>query len=154
MNAMDDTALEHQEARPEGRVADGATDAEANTAADVAAGAIPPATNEACDAALQARIASILQKQKANNSNIIAYLRANRNYRNPCFMEQCVETTGIYKYGTCFDPNVFDPRGMPEEDFLPAIKEKLEQQVRHLQCSSCQYLVSTILLLAVRSACK
>jgi hypothetical protein len=44
-------------------------------------------------------------------------------------MERLVELNNVKQYGTCFDPTVFDPDSLPEEDFLPQIRRRLEKQV-------------------------
>ena len=61
---------------------------------------------------------------------MVAELRNNRAYRNPNFMEKIVDVFGISQYGSCFNKEVFDPEGMPQEDYLVSIKARLERRVR------------------------
>lgn len=91
---------------------------------------IPPAPDEPCSPALQKRIADILKLQEERGTSMMARLCGDKRYRNPRFMEKIVDEMGIYKYGTCFCPEVFDPRSFPPEDYLPAIRKQLEEQVR------------------------
>lgn len=91
--------------------------------------ALPPPPDTPCDEALQARVSYILEKESNTGRGMIAELRNNRDYRNPHFMEKIVTLFEISQYGTCFSRAVLDPGALPNEDFLPAIKEQLERQV-------------------------
>lgn len=91
---------------------------------------IPPPPGEPCRPSLQARIDLLLQQQARSGKQLISTLLNNREYRNPRFMERLVELNNVQQYGTCFAPSVFDPASLPEEDYLPQIRRRLEQQVR------------------------
>jgi hypothetical protein len=90
---------------------------------------VPPPPTEPCRHSLQARISLLLQQQARSGKKLVATLLNNREYRNPRFMERLVELNNVKQYGTCFDPTIFNPNSLPEEDFLPQIRQRLEQQV-------------------------
>ena len=70
-----------------------------------------------------------MKTQETTGRNMIYILRNNRDYCNPLYMQKAVKDADIFEYGTCFSADVLDPKGMPPEDFLPAIKKQLEAQV-------------------------
>lgn len=107
------------------RPRDSATDTAARPSTSV-----PPAPPEPCRPSLQARIDLLLQQQARSGKQLISTLLHNREYRNPRFMERLVELNNVQQYGTCFAPAVFDPASLPEEDYLPQIRRRLEKQVR------------------------
>lgn len=44
-------------------------------------------------------------------------LRSSKGYRNPDFMQQAVAVQEIDEIGSCFPKHIFDPHGLPEEDY-------------------------------------
>ena len=66
---------------------------------------------------LQAKVVELLKKQAESGKTISESLREHRGYRNPDFLEHCVQHFGIDDIGSAFPSEVFDPHGLPPEDY-------------------------------------
>ena len=63
------------------------------------------------------RYHTLLQSGRSIN----AELRKSKGYRNPDFLQKIVEFFGIREHGSCYPPELFDPDGLPKEDYYDAI---------------------------------
>jgi hypothetical protein len=72
-----------------------------------------------------------MTQQKRTGKKMVVEMQSNRNYRNPRFMEKDIADKGVFQYGTCFPGEVWDPKGMPQEDFLRNVQLKMKEQVCH-----------------------
>lgn len=79
---------------------------------------IPDAPEHKCDDKWQNRIVWVLEQQKRTGKQMVTEMQSNKTYRNPRFMEKDIAEKAVFQYGTCFPPEVWDPRGLPDEDFL------------------------------------
>lgn len=59
----------------------------------------------------------------ARGADLKRSLRSSRDYRNPEFFLHMVRHLGIEQYSTCFDPEVYDPKALPPEDHLAAMRK-------------------------------
>lgn len=76
-----------------------------------------------CDPELEARVAKWIHIQR-QGPRLIDQLRGSREYRNPEFFRKMIERWEIDEHGSCFDPKVFDPKSLPEEDTLTALESE------------------------------
>jgi hypothetical protein len=78
----------------------------------------PPSTP--CPEALQAKFAKFL-KLKEHGRNFNDDLRHSKGYRNPDFLQLAVMHQNIDEIGTCFDADVFNPKGYDKSDYADAL---------------------------------
>jgi hypothetical protein len=76
-----------------------------------------------CDPELEARVAKWIQIQR-QGPRLIDQLRGSREYRNPEFFRKMIERWEIDEHGSCFDPQVFDPKSLPDADTLTALESE------------------------------
>ena len=57
------------------------------------------------------------QAKLRTGKNITQEVNAMRPYRNPDFLQKMVDFFGIDHTGTCFAPDIWDPKSLPAEDF-------------------------------------
>lgn len=81
-----------------------------------------------CDPALASRVASWLQVQRTHSRNLKEELRKMRDYRNPEFFKKMVEYLEIEPYASAFNPEVFDPEGIREEDRLEELRRQWKEE--------------------------
>jgi hypothetical protein len=62
--------------------------------------------------------------------SVVSELRKDRRWQNPKFLQKTVEYFGLQQYGTCLNPDVWDPAAIPEEDMWPALQQQLEAKKR------------------------
>lgn len=77
-----------------------------------------------CDPVLQQKVATWLQVQRTRGRYINTELRHSRGYRNPEFFRKMVEHLEIDEYGSSFPAEVFDPHGLPEEDYIDELQKQ------------------------------
>jgi hypothetical protein len=59
----------------------------------------------------------ILHMRRTRGKLLGSELRTKRAYTNPYFLQKMVESCNIDPLGTCFDKDVFDPRGLNPADY-------------------------------------
>ncbi|WIA19382.1 hypothetical protein OEZ85_004005 [Tetradesmus obliquus] len=113
--------------------ADAAADADA-AAADPARLILPPELREPPPGqpseGMQARVESIYRTQMQTGKSIVSVLRKNRRWQNPDFLEKMVRYYHLDQYGSSLSSDVFDPKGIPDEDKWPALAAVLQQRKR------------------------
>jgi hypothetical protein len=62
--------------------------------------------------------------------SIVSVLRKNRRWQNPDFLEKMVRYYHLDQYGSSLSVDVFDPKGIPDEDKWPALAAVLQQRKR------------------------
>jgi hypothetical protein len=62
--------------------------------------------------------------------SIVSVLRKNRRWQNPDFLEKMVRYYHLDQYGSSLSTEVFDPKGIPDEDKWPALAAVLQQRKR------------------------
>jgi len=67
---------------------------------------------------LQDVVKSYMKMQEDQGITITASLRALRAYKNPDFLQHSVDHDNIDQYGSCYPKDIFDPHGLPKEDYL------------------------------------
>ncbi|KAF6253163.1 hypothetical protein COO60DRAFT_1548527 [Scenedesmus sp. NREL 46B-D3] len=112
-----------------------AADAEADAAAvDPARLILPPELREAPPGqpseSMQARVESIYRTQVQTGKSLVSVLRKNRRWQNPDFLEKMVRYYHLDQYGSSLSVDVFDPKGIPDEDKWPALAAVLQQRKR------------------------
>ena len=65
----------------------------------------------------QEKFRRYLAMKERRGMSFNAALRDSKGYRNPDFMQQAVAMQEIDEIGSCFPKHVFDPHGLPEEDY-------------------------------------
>lgn len=81
-----------------------------------------------CDPALASRVASWLQVQRTHGRNLKEELRKMRDYRNPEFFKKMVEYLEIEPCASAFNPEVFDPEEIREEDRLEGLRRQWREE--------------------------
>ncbi|GAQ84282.1 hypothetical protein KFL_001830100 [Klebsormidium nitens] len=99
---------------------------------------MPPPPEGKCSDELQlkfARWVELLKQGRSFNES----MRSSKPYRNPDFLAKVVAYHEIDEIGSCFAKDVFDPHGLPEEDFYDNLAtaqrqeaEQREQEKRKL----------------------
>ena len=87
---------------------------------------IPDPPEQKCDAKWQNRIVWVLEQQKRTGKQMVTEMQRNKSYRNPRFMQKHIEEKTVYQYGTCFPPDVWDPKGLPGEDHIERIRKHMK----------------------------
>lgn len=65
----------------------------------------------------QAKVEKLWQAKLRTGKNITQEVNSMRPYRNPDFLQKMVDFFGIDHTGTCFAPDIWDPKSLPAEDF-------------------------------------
>ncbi len=112
----------------------------------------PPCTPPACPThvalpMLQARVANFISKQ-AQGLRMLDQLRAHTAFRNPTFLQQCVQNYQIQQYSSALPSEVFDPAGLPAEDFY----DELCKQVSCCSRARCKLRLCTACAAAAAAA--
>lgn len=84
---------------------------------------LPPPPEGKCSDELQlkfARWVDLLRQGRSFNES----MRSSKPYRNPDFLAKVVAYNEIDEIGSCFAKDVFDPHGLPEEDFYDNLGEQ------------------------------
>lgn len=92
---------------------------------------------------LQARVANFISKQ-AQGLRMLDQLRAHAAFRNPTFLQQCVQNYQIQQYGSALATQVFDPAGLAPEDYYD---ELCKQVGARAACLACVQVLHACLLL-------
>ena len=66
---------------------------------------------------MQEKVREYIHIQEETGNTISSTLKALRGYKNPDFLQHCVKHDNIDQYGSCFPKDVFDPAGLPAEDY-------------------------------------
>ncbi len=66
---------------------------------------------------MQAKVEKLMRMKMATGKRITVELKSMRAYRNPDFLQKMVDFFGIDHTGTCYSPDVWDPKRLPPEDF-------------------------------------
>lgn len=75
--------------------------------------------------AMVRRMADFVAKTRAG-ADLTAMLRGRASYRDPYLMSQLVKQAGIEAYATLLDKEVWDPAGLPKEDFSDALNAEAD----------------------------
>ncbi|KZT02994.1 HCNGP-domain-containing protein [Laetiporus sulphureus 93-53] len=97
---------------------------------------IPPAPTEACDPALEAKLAEFLamKRDSVNPTHFNDSLMSNRSFRNPHLYTKLVEFVDVDERATNFPQHIWDPTDMREEWFASHIAA--DQKARSEQASA------------------
>lgn len=99
--------------------------------------ALPPEIRDPpqgqCKQELQDKFMKYVEIKRSRGTSVNEQLRKSKGYRNPDFLRQCQEHFGIIETGSNFPTAVFDPTGLPPEDFSEALVKQLETQVAKRQ---------------------
>lgn len=95
---------------------------------------IPDAPEQKCDTKWQNRIVWVLEQQKRTGKQMVTEMQRNKSYRNPRFMQKHIEEKTVNQYGTCFPTHVWDPTGLPAEDYV----EKIRRIMKDLDAKVCR----------------
>ena len=88
----------------------------------------PPSLSNSCLALLpQAKFLKLHQVSCRDGRYLNDQLRSKKDYRNPDFLQRMVEHFGVQELGTAFPPSIFDPWGLPQEDYI----SRCRVQLRH-----------------------
>jgi hypothetical protein len=68
------------------------------------------------DPVIQEKVALIDQVQRQKGMTVMAQLSKDRRWANPTFLDKMVAHFELDPYGTCFKPEVWDPKSLPEGD--------------------------------------
>lgn len=71
------------------------------------------------DPVILEKAALIDRVQRQKGVTIMETLARDRRWSNPTFLEKMVGHFGLDPYGSCFRPEVWDPKALPEEDTWP-----------------------------------
>mmetsp|Transcript_32439 Transcript_32439/g.39262 ORF Transcript_32439/g.39262 Transcript_32439/m.39262 type:complete len:285 (+) Transcript_32439:180-1034(+) len=87
---------------------------------------IPEAPSGKCEQELQDKIVKYLQL-KAQGRSLNSELRSLKSYRNPDFLQQCVDRWNIKQHNSHLSPEIFDPENLPKEDYYDQIAKEVEK---------------------------
>lgn len=79
------------------------------------------------DDMLQAKMTRLLDLKNNKGKYINAELRASRQYRNPDFLSHSVKHCKLDPHGTCYSPDVFDPKDLHKEDYYDQLMAEFAQ---------------------------
>ncbi len=82
----------------------------------------------------QDKVQKLLDAQRRLASTMTGQLKGMRDYKNPDFLHKMmVDAFQLREYGSAFRLEVFDPAGLPAEDYW----EKLDKKAKACPCSCC-----------------
>ncbi|XP_070023956.1 uncharacterized protein [Nicotiana sylvestris] len=88
-----------------------------------------PPPKEKCSDELQEKIIKFLALKKTTGRSFNAEVRNRKEYRNPDFLLHAVTYQDIDQIGSCFDKDVFDPRGYDKSDFYDEIEVDMKREM-------------------------
>jgi hypothetical protein len=65
-----------------------------------------------------------------NGRSVMNELRKDRRWQNPKFLQKTVEFFDLQQYGSNLNPEVWDPKSIPQDDMWPALQQQLEARKR------------------------
>jgi hypothetical protein len=78
-------------------------------------------------------VANFISKQ-AQGLRMLDQLRAHAAFRNPTFLQQCVQNYQIQQYGSALASEVFDPAGLAPEDYYDELCKQVGARAGCLIC--------------------
>lgn len=93
---------------------------------------LPPEMREPppgeCQPGVVAYIERLHQAQASTGKSFVDSLRGHQTYSNPDFLQGLVQSYHLQEHGSAFPKDVFDPNGLPAEDYFDHMMTALERE--------------------------
>lgn len=76
------------------------------------------------------QVDTIFRIQGESGKSVLSALRKHRKWNNPDFLEKMVNYYNLNQYGTSLNPEVWDPKAIPEEDYWQSLAQQLAAKKR------------------------
>lgn len=86
-----------------------------------------------CKPDLKEKFSKFLRIKKSQGSSVNEQLRRSKGYRNPDFLNQCVQYFNVCDVGSNFPKEVFDPSNVQLEDTPGELMKQMAEQVQRRQ---------------------